>query len=139
MRKLTFFIVIFMTVMACHKYENGPFISFRSVKNRVIGNWKLVGYTVNGQDQLDSLLGGYDYMWKFKEDKTLERLIRANQPIEGTWEISSDNNVIVTLKMINVNGGGVYYEKDTLNLTRLTNKEMWDEQPGRIVEKYEAQ
>jgi hypothetical protein len=137
MRKITFFILIFMTVMACHKYENGPFISFRSVKNRVIGDWKLVGYSVNGQDQLDSLRDGYDYWWKFKADKTLERVIRANQPIEGTWEISEDDNVIVTLKM--VSGTGVYYEKDTLDLTRLTNKEMWAEDAGRIVEKYEAQ
>lgn len=139
MRKLTLIIGLFMLLMACHKYENGPFISFRSVKNRVIGNWKLVEYTVNGEDQLDSLVDDQEYWWRFKEDYTLERDMGGNQPVQGEWEISDDHDVIVTLKMVNVDGGGYYYEKDTLDLTRLTNKEMWAEYAGRIVEKYEAQ
>lgn len=139
MKKLTYIIGIFMLLMACHKYENGPFISFRSVKNRVVGNWKLVEYTVNGESQLDSLVDDQEYWWRFKEDYTLERDLGGNQPFKGEWEINDDNNIIVTLKMYNVDGGGVYYEKDTLELTRLTNKEMWAEHSGRIVEKYEAQ
>lgn len=139
MRKLTLIIGLFMLLMACHKYENGPFISFRSVKNRVIGNWKLVEYSVNGENQLDSLVGDEDYLWEFKEDYTLIRDRGGNQPVNGVWEISEENDIIVTLKMVNVDGGGYYYEKDTLDLTRLTNKEMWAEYAGRIVEKYEAQ
>ena len=139
MRKLTLIIGLFMLLMACHKYENGPFISFRSVKSRVIGNWKLVEYTVDGEDQLDSLVDDQEYLWKFKEDYTLERDMGGNQPIKGEWEISEDHDIIVTLKMVNVDGGGIYYEKDTLDLTRLTNTEMWAEYAGRIVEKYEAQ
>ncbi len=139
MRKLTLIIGLFMLLMACHKYENGPFISFRSVKNRVIGNWKLVEYSVNGENQLDSLVGDEDYLWEFKEDYTLIRDRGGDQPVNGVWEISEENDIIVTLKMVNVDGGGYYYEKDTLDLTRLTNKEMWAEYAGRIVEKYEAQ
>jgi hypothetical protein len=137
MRKLTILILLFMTVMACHKYEDGPFISFRSVEKRVIADWKMTGYTVNGQDKLTSHLDGYDIIWRFHEDKTLQWVYRANQPIEGTWEISDDNDIIVTLKMLS--GAGYYFEKDTLNLTRLTSKEMWCEEYGGIAEKYEAQ
>lgn len=139
MRKLTLIIGLFMLLMACHKYENGPFISFRSVKNRVIGNWKLVEYTVNGEDQLASLVDGKEFWWRFKEDYTLEKDMGGSKPIVGEWEIDENNDVIVTLKIETSVDGDFYMEKDTLDLTRLTNKEMWAEYAGRIVEKYEAQ
>lgn len=139
MRKLTLIIGLFMLLMACHKYENGPFISFRSVKNRVIGNWKLVSYSSNGKEVIDSITSGEEVFWKFNENYTLERDFNYGKIITGEWEIDSDNNVIVTLKMPLTAQGATYFEKDTLNLTRLTNQEMWIEHPGRIVEKYEAQ
>lgn len=139
MRKLTFILGMFMLLMACHKYENGPFISFRSVKKRVIGDWKLVEYTVNGVDQYDSLVNGKEHWWKLKEDYSLIRETAGTQPLNGVWEIDSDNNIVVTMKVpLNLNGE-FYFEKDTLDLTRLTNKEMWIEHVGRKVEKYEAQ
>ncbi len=139
MRKLTLIIGLFMLLMACHKYENGPFISFRSVKNRVIGNWKLVDYTVNGEDQLASLVGDQEFWWRFKEDYTLEKDMGGPKPISGEWEVDENNNIIVTLKIETSVAGDFYMEKDTLDLTRLTNKEMWAEYAGRIVERYEAQ
>ena len=37
-------------ITSCKKYEEGPFITFRSVKNRLIGMWSLVKYTNNGVD-----------------------------------------------------------------------------------------
>jgi hypothetical protein len=139
MRKLTLIIGLFMLLMACHKYENGPFISFRSVKSRVIGNWKLVAYTVDGEDQLDSLVDDQEFWWRFKEDYTLEKDMGGTKPITGEWEIDENNDIVVTLKVETSVAGDFYMEKDTLYLTRLTNKEMWAEHVGRIVEKYEAQ
>jgi hypothetical protein len=139
MKKLTFIIGLFMLLMACHKYENGPFISFRSVKKRVIGNWKLKEYKIGDVDRTDSISAGEEIWWRFKEDYTLERDFNYGKTITGEWELDSDHNVIVTLKMPLTADGQYYYEKDTLNFTRLTNKEMWVEHAGRIVEKYEAQ
>jgi hypothetical protein len=94
---------------------------------------------VNGENIIDSITSGKEFLWDFKENFTVEREFNFATPISGEWEINSDNNIIVTLKMPLNAEGVTYFEKDTLNLTRLTNQEMWIEHPGRIVEKYEAQ
>ena len=49
-KNLILFISLTLIVAACTKYEEGPWISFRSVKNRLEGEWHVVKYTNNGVD-----------------------------------------------------------------------------------------
>ena len=53
MKKLILiFIVLAAITEGCKKYEDGPLISFRSVRNRLYGDYTLTKYTVNGVDSL---------------------------------------------------------------------------------------
>ncbi len=51
----------------CKKYENGPMISFHSKKGRVVNNWKVITYKINGQDES---LDGEEILFDFNEDYT---------------------------------------------------------------------
>lgn len=51
-------IIILLIVIAgitegCKKYEDGPWFSLRSAKNRLYGEYTLTQYTVNGEDSLN--------------------------------------------------------------------------------------
>ena len=53
MKKLILFIIVLAAITeGCKKYEDGPLISLRSVKNRLYGDYTLTKYTVNGVDSL---------------------------------------------------------------------------------------
>ena len=51
----------------CKKYEDGPMISFRSKKERVVNNWKVITYKFNGQVEG---LDGEEIWFDFNEDNT---------------------------------------------------------------------
>lgn len=37
---------------SCHKYEEGPQVSFRTTRNAIKGNWKIASYRVDGVDSM---------------------------------------------------------------------------------------
>ena len=43
--------IILVIPFAC-RYDDGPLISFRSVKNRLEGRWQVIGFTSDGNDSL---------------------------------------------------------------------------------------
>jgi hypothetical protein len=52
--KKPLFLLILLTIafsFSCKKrFPDGPLISFRTVKHRILGNWKVNKYTINGVD-----------------------------------------------------------------------------------------
>lgn len=53
MKKLILFLIIIAGITeGCKKYEEGPWLSLRSAKNRLYGDYTLVQYTVNDEDSL---------------------------------------------------------------------------------------
>ena len=52
MKKLTPFIILLVIAgnIACRKYKDDSFISFRTPNQRLVGNWQLTYFEVNGVD-----------------------------------------------------------------------------------------
>jgi hypothetical protein len=51
--KIKFYLIILFSILlpfACKKYPDGPFISFRSTTNRVVGKWKVDKLYIDGED-----------------------------------------------------------------------------------------
>ncbi len=45
-----FFLVILFCITDCKKYPEGPWISFRYKETRLLGNWKIEKYLIDGAD-----------------------------------------------------------------------------------------
>jgi hypothetical protein len=102
-----------LTVSSCGKYEDGPKFSLLSKKTRVAGDWdvKSVGSQVLGAD--------YGLTMTFDKDGSMKWTYTYGSYSEsyvGSWDFSSDKENLV----ITVDG-----DIDTLEIKRLTNKEMW--------------
>ena len=68
MSKLIVILTILLVGVSCTKFEEGPGFSIRTKKSRLIGEWELVEYMVDGADSLYAL--GYDNLkWRFTSDK----------------------------------------------------------------------
>ena len=50
--------LIALTFSSCKKYEDGPAITLRTVKSRIVGEWKVTKYAVAGQDVLQGMQYG---------------------------------------------------------------------------------
>jgi hypothetical protein len=44
--------LIIVLFASCHKYEEGPKVSFRSIHNGIEGKWKIASYRVNSADSM---------------------------------------------------------------------------------------
>jgi hypothetical protein len=136
MKRITWFLFVFIAFMSCGKFEEGPMISFRSVKNRVSGEWTLDKYISNGVDSTEFYLNGGTEDYKFTSDFTVEYTEVGKDMVTGTWEIQ-DNLVLLKLEMESPQGLN-YIEQDTLNLIRLTNQEMWAVYGNDVVKQFTA-
>lgn len=102
-----------LSVSSCGKYEDGPNLSLLTKKSRVAGDWdvKSVGSQVLGAD--------YGLTMTFDKDGSMKYSYTygtSSTSYAGSWDFSSDKENLV----ISIDGG-----IDTLEIKRLTNKEMW--------------
>ena len=67
-RNIFALVLILFTVLGCGRYEEGPCISFRSVKNRLDGQYRIVFYEKNGQNVLPEWKENYDWKISFSND-----------------------------------------------------------------------
>lgn len=63
------FIAAASVFIGCKKYEDGPIISLRSSKNRLLGQHTLIKYTVDGVDSLESYHDSLGIFFDFIYDK----------------------------------------------------------------------
>jgi hypothetical protein len=102
-----------LAVSSCGKYEDGPKFSLLSKKTRVAGDWdvKSIGSQVLGT--------GYGLTISFDKDGSLKNTYTygsSSYSYVGSWDFTSDKeNLVLTID------GDI----DTLEIKRLTNKEMW--------------
>lgn len=108
--KFTLYIVVFflLSVSSCKKGENDPFLSLRSRKARLVGEWSLKNglenYQINNidikieysEDQKTINSNEYKYSEKlnFKKDGTYEWITKDNNATiteKGTWEFGRKN------------------------------------------------
>jgi len=58
MRLVALFIFTFSLVVltpSCSKYPNGPGFTLRTKSNRLVNDWKLTSYMVNGVEYIDAV------------------------------------------------------------------------------------
>ena len=104
-------IFITLSIISCGKYEDGPSISFRSKKQRIVNTW---------QSDYDN-----DEIYDFKEDGKFELYYISELPFKylGTWEFSEDKTQIT----INVSGNlgfGTISIQRVSNIIELRNKKL---------------
>ncbi len=108
-------------ITGCKKYDDGPAISLRSTKARIIGCWEIYSYTDDGVEYFNEYS---DSEIEFTKDGELIE-INEDDTYKYTWELSSDKKTIETTSE---NGS-------TFNHTikRLTKNEMWLERDSEIL------
>ena len=129
MRKKIFYLLIFCcltgTLPSCHKYEDGPWISFSKPENRIRGIWELSAVYKDGA-------------------KTTTEFPSEVESPDGTWELYKTGTVLITYEngssLLKSDGSWSFEDnKEKLNMTfttryavvtrlykilRLTHKEM---------------
>lgn len=120
-----FLVVLFVAsivLSSCGKYDEGPSISLRSKAARLTGVWKITKQTYNGTAvtlSADDLATTLEY----KKDETFTMTTQTYGPFNGTWKFSDDKTQLIT----SLTFGGLT-SSDTVNILRLTNKELFVEQ-----------
>ena len=100
---------------SCKKYDEGPAISLRSKKARVVNKWKAEKVMENGKDVTSDYQG---VTWEFKDDNKFYFNFLGILPITGKWEFNNDKSkIILTYDITN--------EKSELEILRLKEKSMW--------------
>lgn len=120
--------VLGFTLQACGKYDDGPGLSLRTKKARLVGEWEV---TQIGSQAFPS--GGYSLEMEFEKDGDLKYTYSYgtySYSYIGDWEFSSDKEELDI-----VIGGSV----TTFEIKRLTNKEFWFEDESNDEWKLEAQ
>lgn len=104
---------------SCSKYENGPKLSLRSKKARLVNTWELTE-SKDGDTDISEFSKGATI--KINKDGTYETggttKLGAVTAVKGKWEFSSDKT-----KVIYTEDGQTAADKWTI--TKLKNDELW--------------
>ncbi|MCS7029663.1 MAG: hypothetical protein NZ519_12955 [Bacteroidia bacterium] len=111
-----------VTFTSCKKYEEGPAISLRSKKARVVGKWKVEKAMENGND-VTSIVNMLSPIYEYKKNGDLVltmSFLGVTQTETHKWEFDDDKeSIIITYTNTTPN------EKEEWKILRLKNKEMW--------------
>ena len=124
--------ILFLTLMvvgfsSCKKYEEGPSLSFRSIKQRITNTWKIESYSINGAEQVgfpeistqkQFWLGDGAYNHTY-----IDPITGIGQRIDGKWELQDNNNKIA-LTLNNANTGQPE-SANIFTILKLKEKSMW--------------
>ncbi len=131
MKKIILIILTITAILSCKKYEDGPVISLRTKKMRLINKWKINETqkyinksqpTNNTDTTYQSISANYI---QFENHN-----IYSTPNDTGQWEFyDNKNKIIITLNQ----------DKDTFKILRLKNKELWlqaNTDTGKIEQHY---
>ncbi len=118
---LLFALALALVLPSCGKYEEGPSLSCRSKKARLVNEWKIDKYYENAID-ITATFTSYEpnLLMNIKEDGTIVNTYSdpSGVPVSwaSTWEFNSDKSGVV------ITTGGV---SSTFDILRLKNDELW--------------
>ena len=132
MKKLStiFVLTLVITLIGCSKYEDGPAISLRSKKARLVNKWKLEKIYLDGKEQLVQGIppSEADVWVEFKKDDSFENFFGIN----GKWEFDSskehiklmddDSNLIHELRIIKLKENELIFDYEFGGLYELHYK-----------------
>jgi len=126
MKKLSLlFVVVIATsliIASCGKYEEGPSISLRTKTARLTGDWKDVA--VNDSTYDNGLITTFD-----KEGTFI--ITDGILSIDGTWDFTDDKTGIISSVEVIILGVTETFS-DTMTILRLTNDELWTQDPDDV-------
>lgn len=110
-------ILISLVATSCY-YEDGPIVSLRTPKMRIVNKWKYDKVTKNGKDVTTE----YNGLWaEYKNDGTSEYLVGSNTKIYGNWALSDDSREL----SVNFTNDSDSTWSVTYTITKLKEKEIW--------------
>ncbi|MCX7861815.1 MAG: hypothetical protein N2449_02335 [Bacteroidales bacterium] len=123
MRKLFVYCMLLSLLLSCKKYEEGPFISFRSKEERLANTWKVAKYFENGVDKtndFNNVFNGYAMTINKDNSYSLSYKLFSLMPYSesGTWFFNTDKTS-VTFKKNN--------SSSTWKILKLYEEELWGE------------
>ena len=130
MKKITslLFIAFSFSIIftSCKKYPDGPGISFRSAKHRIVNTWKFSSALLNGIEMSEQPeYATQKQYWNGDGTLTItniDPITGAAVTVYGNWVLSNSNkNLAVSLK--NVTGNIITTTNYTILM--LKEKEMW--------------
>jgi len=116
-----------LSLTGCGKYDDGPRFSLLTKKARLVGEWEAVqmGNQIMPQN-------GYGVEWEFEKDGDFEFKYSYgtySYSYAGDWEFSTDK------EEIELEIGGYIQDWE---IKRLTNKELWLEDPSNQEWRFES-
>jgi hypothetical protein len=140
-------IILLIFLFGCSRYDDGPAISFRSAKNRVLGTWKVEKLLINDLDSTELYREQIGCEWEFTDELFSENsndryvFYYKNCPDDtvrrGLWYFYNTSNKISieTSSEIHPNHIGPIVRGGIWEIVRLTNEEMhlWINPPDNFV------
>lgn len=116
--RLTAAFFLIVLIASCN-YEDGPVISFRTPKTRVVNKWEYHEVTKNGLDVTVQYTNAYA---DFKKNGNVIFYFSPDSINYGSWELSDDMKMIY-IDVTDQNGYDTWWED--YNITKLKDNEMW--------------
>ena len=113
-------LLILITVIpeGCKKYEDGPWISFRSKKNRLIGLWHVEEYRINNYDSTNLIKNRFFFMINYNNrDYDSRRTFGiidygpngTDYNLHGEWDFLDNDKKFSMKFLITLNGTSYNY------------------------------
>ncbi|HRW21473.1 MAG TPA: hypothetical protein P5509_05825 [Bacteroidales bacterium] len=131
---LLFSIILLIFLIGCSRYDDGPWISFRSAKNRVVGTWQVEKLLIDGLDSTELYREQIGCEWEFTDElrngEGSSFYLYCKQGINdttdiGRWYFYEGSKKIIAIDFICANPIGPIGRGGTWDIMRLTNKEMY--------------
>ena len=128
-------IVLLILLMGCSRYDDGPWISFRTAKNRVVGTWQVEKLLINDQDSTELYREQIGCEWEFTDELFTEDLDNVyvinlkncivDSIYYGRWYFKDPTKVKLSVSTDTTNYPiGPIGRNGTWDILRLTNNEM---------------
>ena len=113
------------TFESCGRYENGPEISLRSAKSRIVGEWHLADLLVNDKREQTLFDMESSSELTFNDDGTYlynkVQSVKFLQELVGEWSFGEDKTELLLIQRDSINGDSERMYK----ITRLSKDELW--------------
>ncbi len=118
--------ILVMSLVSCNKYEDGPVLSLKSPEKRIVGDYIVEQYLINGEVISLADQGITSYRVIYNSDGTGKSYITVNSSVQETefqWELDQDKEKIRerSLGLNNEWSAWSNYKQ----ILRLTDKEFW--------------
>jgi hypothetical protein len=138
-------VVIGSIVFSCNRFEEGPHISLKTPESRLDGEWQLVAsFSEGAEDAYDKDVYNYDGDLVFKfEKESDENGYGAFSYVSGAEDkglfVFGESGYWKMYKFLTGRNGNIdflYFNwgaTDEMNVVRLTSKELWIENDGKVL------